>query len=39
MAALSKSSSSLSWESVLAMIFLSAMRTKSARLTTRAEMC
>lgn len=39
MATLSKSSSSLSWESVLAMIFLSAIRTKSARLTTRVEMC
>ena len=39
MAVLSKSSSSLSWERVLAMIFLSAMRTKSPRLTTRVEIC
>ena len=39
MAVLSKSSSSLSWERVLAMIFLSAMRTKSPRLTTRVETC
>lgn len=38
-ARLSKSSSSLSCDSVLAMIFRSAIRTKSPRLATRVEMC
>lgn len=38
-AVLSKSSSSLSWDRVLAIIFLSAILTKSPRLATSVEIC